>query len=99
MDRSVEVLIVDNNSCNNESFTELDLSSFTCLKVFEVGNYSFIFVSEVYLIGLSKLERVVIGMNSLNRMTYDLSTRSNGHFHFYPTFGLKRVVCATNETP
>ena len=79
LDSTVESIIVD--GCNNESFTVLNLTRFVNLKVFEVGNYSFIFVSEVYLIGLSKLERVVIGMNSLNRMTYDLSTRSNGHFH------------------
>ena len=79
LDSTVESIIVD--GCNNESFTVLNLTRFVNLKVFEVGNYSFIFVSEVYLIGLSKLERVVIGMNSLNRMTYDMSTRSNGHFH------------------
>ena len=79
LDSTVESIIVD--GCNDLSFTVLNLTRFVNLRVFEVGNYSFIFVSEVYLIGLSKLERVVIGMNSLNRMTYDLSTRSNGHFH------------------
>ena len=67
MDRSVEVLIVDNNSCNNESFTELDLSSFTCLKVFEVGDDCFMYVKEVKLIGMDRLERVVIGKNSFTK--------------------------------
>ena len=79
LDSTVESIIVD--GCNNESFTVLNLTRFVNLKVFEVGNYSFIFVSEVYLIGLSKLERVVIGMKSLNRMTYNIYTSSNGHFH------------------
>ncbi len=59
----MEVMIVDNNACNDKGFTALVLSFFTRLKVFEVGDYSFAFVDEVKLIGLSQLERVVIGQN------------------------------------
>ena len=95
LDSTVESIIVD--GCNNESFTVLNLTRFVNLKVFEVGNYSFIFVSEVYLIGLSKLERVVIGMNSLNRMTYDLSTRSNGHFHLKNCYRLRELRIGRNS--
>ena len=61
LDSSVESIIVDNNGCNDESFTVLDLTRFTNLRVFEVGDYSFRQVEVVHLIGLSKLERVVIG--------------------------------------
>ena len=61
LDSSVETIIVDNNACNDDSFTELNLTRFVNLRVFEVGDYSFSYVEEVHLIGLSKLERVVIG--------------------------------------
>ena len=60
MGLSIEVLIVDSDACNDRSSTVLDLSSFTNLKVFEVGDYSFAFVNIVKLIGLNQLERVVI---------------------------------------
>ena len=56
----MEVMIVDNNACNDKYFAALVLS-FSNLKVFEVGDYSFAFVDEVKLIGLNRLERVVIG--------------------------------------
>ena len=61
MSQRVEVMIVDNNACNDKCFTELDLSSISNLKVFEVGDYCFAFVEEVRLIGLNQLERVEIG--------------------------------------
>ena len=63
----MEVMIVDHNACNDKCFTALVLSFFSNLKVFEVGNYSFAFVEEVKLIGLSQLERVVIGKNSFTK--------------------------------
>ena len=56
----MEVMIVDNNACNDVIYQLLDLSSISNLKVFEVGDYSFAFVDEVKLIGLNRLERVVI---------------------------------------
>ena len=61
MDTNVEVLIVDSKACNDESMTEMDLSSFTNLRVFEVGNECFENVNYLRLIGLNQLERVVIG--------------------------------------
>ena len=61
LNSSVETIIVDSNACNDESFTVLNLTRFTNLRVFEVGDYSFRQVEVVHLIGLSKLERVVIG--------------------------------------
>ena len=61
LDSTVETIIVDNNGCNDESFTVLNLTRFVNLRVFEVGDNSFSYVEEVHLIGLSKLERVVIG--------------------------------------
>lgn len=40
------------------------MTRFVNLKEFEVGDSSFSYVDTVYLIGLSKLERVMIGVNS-----------------------------------
>ena len=74
----MEVMIVDNNACNDKCFTELDLSSISNLKVFEVGDYSFAFVDEVRLIGLNQLERVGIGKHCFRK---SIEENPNRHFH------------------
>ena len=81
MNRSVEVLIVYSDSCNDKSYTVLDLSSFSNLKEFEVGDYSFFFVEEVKLIGLNRLERVVIGKNSFTKHKNGTGNDPDGHFY------------------
>ena len=80
MEKTVETLIVDNNACNDKSYTIMDLSSFTNLKVFEVGDYSCSFVETVELIGLNQLERVMIGKNSFSVWGRD---KENPNCHFY----------------
>ena len=77
----MEVVIVDNNACNEKCFTALVVSFFSNLKVFEVGDYSFSFVDEVKLIGLNQLERVVIGENSFTKHKNDCSYSPNRHFY------------------
>ena len=79
----MEVMIVDNNACNEKCFTALVLSFFSNLKVFEVGDYSFSFVNEMKLIGLNQLERVVIGMNSFtkDKDCWQRSIDSKRHFY------------------
>ena len=77
MSPNVEVMIMDNNVCNEKCFTALVLS-FSNLKVFEVGDYSFAFVDEVKLIGLNRLERVVIGKHCFRK---DFEKYSNRHFY------------------
>ena len=77
----MEVMIVDNNACNDKCFTALVLSLFSNLKVFEVGDYSFTFVEEVKLIGLSKLERVVIGGNCFTKKKSSWSYDPSRHFY------------------
>ena len=79
----MEVMIVDNNACNDQCFTTLDLSFFSNLKVLEVGDYSFSFVDEVKLIGLNQLERVVIGMNSFTKQKNREWPSYNPNRHFY----------------
>ena len=92
MNRSVEVLIVDNNACNDESFTELDLSSFTSLRVLEVGDYSFAYVNEVKLIGLNRLERVVIGKNSFTKEKNNWGDDSERHFYLRDCPKVKELI-------
>ena len=72
---------MDNNACNDKCFTALDLSLFSNLKVFEVGDYSFAFVEEVKLIGLNQLERVEIGKNSFAKKKNDWEYNSTRHFY------------------
>ena len=79
----MEVMIVDNNACNEKCFTSLVLSLFSNLKVFEVGDYSFSFVDEVKLIGLDRLETVVIGMNSFTKQKNREWPSYNPNRHFY----------------
>ena len=83
MSKSVEVLIVDNDSCNDKSHTLLDLSSFSNLKEFEVGDYSCTFVNEVKMIGLNRLESVVIGENSFTKKRNSDYPENNSNRHFY----------------
>ncbi len=78
MKESVEMLIVDSNACNDTRFTALDLSVFSNLKVFEVGDYSCVYVNEVKLIGLNGLERVVIGKRCFRK-----KKEKNPDRHFY----------------
>ena len=78
MSQNVEVMIVDNNACNDKCFAALALSFFSNLKVLEVGDYSFSFVDEVKLIGLNQLERVEIGKHCFRRNT---EKNPNRHFH------------------
>ena len=78
MEKTVKTLIVDSDACNDRSSTVLDLSSFTNLKVFEVGDHSFVYVDEVKLIGLNQLERAVIGRHCFRK-----SNDENPDRHFY----------------
>ena len=87
LDSSVETIIVDNNACNDRSFTVLNLTRFVNLKVFDVGDYSFSYVNEVHMISLPELERVVIGENCFTEEKYRivnderLGDDSNRHFY------------------
>ena len=72
--------ITVNYGCNDASFTVLNLTRFVDLREFVVGDRGFYYVKEVHLIGLSKLERVVIGRSSFRdpQSRYPVPDR---HFH------------------
>ena len=80
LDSTVESIIVDSNACKDDSFTILNLTRFVNLRVFEVGDYSFSYVEVVQLVGLSKLERVVIGEYSFSNL-YDPGNADDCQFH------------------
>ncbi len=77
----MEVVIIDNDACNEKCFTALDSSFFSNLKVFEVGDYSFAFVNEVKLIGLNRLKRVVIGKQCFTKEKNGCGNDPNGRFY------------------
>ena len=57
----IEELVVSNNSCNGPEWSVLDWSFMPNLRLLEVGDDCFENVKEVKLIGMNRLERVVIG--------------------------------------
>ena len=79
LDSTVESIILC--GCNDESFTVLNLTRFVNLKEFEVGTVSLSYVNEVHLIGLSKLERVVIGENSFTKNWNGYGYDPDRHFY------------------
>ena len=81
MNSDIEVLTIDFCVCNDVSFTALDLSSYVSLKVFEVGDECFAYVNEVKLIGLNRLERVVIGKNSFTKHKNSHGYDPDRHFY------------------
>ena len=83
VDCSVTELVIASNCCNEEEVTKMDLFRFVSLRVFEVGDDCFGNVDEVKLIGLSKLERVVIGKNSFTKKKNDDPRFNNPNGHFY----------------
>ena len=79
----IEELIVENNSCNGMKWTALDLGFISHLRLLEVGDDCFKYVKEVELIGLSKLERVVIGKNCFTQKKNGDWPSYDANRHFY----------------
>ena len=78
----IEELVVENNSCNGPKWNALDLSFISHLRLFEVGDECFKYMDEVKLVGLSKLERVVIGKSFMKKKKgLLLSVNLNRHFY------------------
>ena len=64
LDNNTESIIVDSNCFNEGDLTSLDLSRFTSLKSFIVGDYSFGNMSNLVIYGLPELESIKIGISS-----------------------------------
>ena len=76
----VEELIVGDNSCNGREWSALDLSFMSVLRLFEVSDYSFAYVKDVIMIGLKKLEKVVIGKSSFTKRKKGAGYDPDRHF-------------------
>ena len=81
VDIRVGELVIGSKCCNEGEVTEVGLERFVSLKVFEVGDDCFENVKEVKLIGLSQLERVVIGKNSFMKKKDWYGYDANRHFY------------------
>ena len=81
VDVGVGVLVVDSGCCNDSGLRVLDFSRFRNLREVRVGDECFENVDEVKLIGLSELERVVIGMNSFKKEKNSYGDDPNRHFY------------------
>ena len=77
----VGVLVVDSGCCNDSKLRVLDFSRFRNLREVRVGDDCFENVDEVKLIGLSELERVVIGENSFTKRKNNRGYDPNRHFY------------------
>ena len=88
----IEELIVSDKSCNGEEWSVLDLSCMPDLRLLQVGDECFENVVEVKLIGLKKLERVVIGTNSFTKHKNCYSEDPNRHFYLKDCENLKELM-------
>ena len=91
LDSSVESIIVDTNGCDDQSFTVLNLTRFMNLRVLEIGDYSFTYVKEVYMTGLSKLESVIIGQESFRLRKSIYTSRNKLQFHLRDCGALREL--------
>lgn len=85
---SIESLEAESGSYKEEWIVELNLSCFSNLRRFSVGNECFSHVSNVKVIGMKLLESVVIGDDCFNGKGGSCSSEKNGSVTV-PSFFLK----------
>ena len=88
---TVTEIIVENRCCRDPSFTVLDLRRFTNVRRIVIGDEAFMYVNEVKMIGLSKLESVEIGMNSFTKFKNSYGNDPNRHFYLQSCPKLKSL--------
>ena len=77
----VTELVIPSKTCNETEWNVLDVSGLKWLKSIEIGDECFASVNEVKLIGLDRLERVVIGVNSFRKNKSSWDNDPNRHFY------------------
>ena len=90
----MEELIVEHITCNDETFRVLELSSFVNLKLFEVGKSCFKYVTEVKLIRMHALERVLIGKYCFRKSGIE---DKSGHFYLNDCERLKELKIGSHS--
>ena len=81
MNKRVTELVIPSNCCNEEKWNVFDVSELKWLKRIEIGDECFGNVNEVKLIGLNRLERVLIGKNCFTKHKDNYGWDSNRHFY------------------
>ncbi|KAM7454575.1 hypothetical protein BLSTO_04668 [Blastocystis sp. subtype 1] len=81
VNKRVTELVIPLNCCNEAEWSVLDASELKWLKSIEIGDECFENVNEVKLIGLSRLERVVIGKNCFTKKKNSYGNDPSRHFH------------------
>ena len=81
VNKSVTQLVIPSNCCNEAEWSVFDVSELKWLKSIEIGDDCFGNVEEVKLIGLNRLERVVIGKNSFTKNKNDAGNDPTRHFY------------------
>ena len=79
----VGVIVVDSGCCNDSGLKVMDFSRFRNLREVRVGDKCFMYVEEVKLSGLSKLESVVIGKKCFTKCNSGCFPSANPNRHFY----------------
>ena len=79
--KRVTELVIPPNCCNEEEWSVFDVSELKWLKSIEIGDECFENVKEVKLIGLNRLESVVIGKNSFTKHKNSYGNDPDRHFY------------------
>lgn len=94
--RSLVVVNVAENVCNDTSVTELSFRPFWNLRVLQIGNGSFTHVNEFDLYAVHLLERVVIGRDCFTIPDNSCCVRQ-GYFHLRFCERLKEIRIGCNS--
>ena len=81
VNKRVTELVIPSNCCNEAEWSVFDVSGLNWLKCLQIGDECFENVNEVKLIGMSQLERVVIGKNCFTKHKGRFGNDPNRHFY------------------
>lgn len=84
-------LVIPSNRCNSEEISAIDLSVFPRLRSIEIGDDCFMNVGQLNLIGLSKLQTVVIGQNCFTENKNGFGRELNRCFNVTNCNSLKEI--------
>ena len=84
-------LMIPPNCCNEEEWKVFDVSGLKWLKSIVIGDDCFESVDEMKLIGLDRLESVVIGKNSFTKKKNTYGWNPNRHFYLKDCERLKEL--------
>ena len=79
----VKELVIPSKCCNEAEWSVFDVSELRWLKSIVIGDDCFENVNEVKLVGMNRLESVVIGKKSFTKVKGDVPNSVNLNRHFY----------------